>query len=274
MKKKLLIAAGILFVLLIVAVVIVGMSLGSIIKNGVERVGPTITKTDVKLASANLSVLSGTGTLKGFLLGNPEGYKTPAAIQAGSVSVGVQPKSLFSDKIHVTHVRVEGAEVTFEGTLGMANNLSKILENVKGPPAASPPPSKPPATGTGSPGNPPPGKSAPAENSKSQGASKKLQVDEITITGAKVHLSMTMLQGKAATGTIPDIKLTNLGTGPDGITAAELTSLIVSRLTQETLKVVEKVVADFGKNATEVLSKTAKEKLDATGLGDLLNKKK
>ena len=261
-----------MFVLLIVAVVIVGMSLGSLIKSAVERVGPTITKTDVKLASANLSVLSGTGTLKGFLLGNPEGYKTPSAIQASSVSVGIQPKSLFSDKIHVTHVRVEGAEVTFEGTLGMANNLSKILENVKGPPAASPPPSKPPGTST--PGGPSPGKSPPSDNSKSQGASKKLQVDEVTITGAKVHLSMTMLQGKSATGTIPDIKLTNLGTGPDGITAAELTDVIVSQLTQETLKVVEKVVTDFGKNATEALSKTAKEKLNATGLGDLLNKKK
>jgi len=49
MKKKLLIAGGILLVLLIAAVIIVGMSLGSIIQAAVERVGPTITHTEVKL---------------------------------------------------------------------------------------------------------------------------------------------------------------------------------------------------------------------------------
>ena len=282
MKKKLLIAFGVLVVLLIAAVVIVGMSLGGIIKTGVERVGPTITKTDVKLGSADLSVLSGTGTLKNFLLGNPEGFKTPSAIKAASVSVGVQPKSLFSDKIHVTHVRVEGAEITFEGTLGTANNLSKILENVKGPPAASAPASKP---GPGNPGGAA-GTSPAGATSKPETASNKLQVDEFTITGAKVRLSMTLLQGTAATASIPDIKLTNLGTGPDGITAAELTEIVISKLTQETLKAVEKFVTDFGKNATEVLTKTANEKLDAVkktgaekldkaakGLGDLLNRK-
>src|SRR6185503_10314685 len=102
MKKKLLIAAGVLVVLLIVAVVVVGMSLGKIIKTGVERVGPGITKTTMTLDSANLSILGGAGTLKGFTLGNPDGYRTPTAIKAGSVSVGVQPKSLFSDKVHVT----------------------------------------------------------------------------------------------------------------------------------------------------------------------------
>ena len=126
MKKKLLITGGVIAVLLIVTLVVVGFSLGKIIKTGVETVGPKITGTDMKLDSANLSLLSGSGTLKGFLLGNPQGFKTPSAITAGAVSVGVQPKSLFSDKIHVTHVRVEGAEVTFEGTIGTANNLSKI----------------------------------------------------------------------------------------------------------------------------------------------------
>ncbi len=181
MKKKLLIAGGIIIVLLIVAVVAVGMSLGKIIKTGVETVGPKITRTDMKLDSANLSLLSGSGTLKGFLLGNPEGFKTVSAIQAGSVSVGVQPKSLFSDKIHVTHVRVEGAEVTFEGTLGTANNLSKLLENVKA------------TTGGDKPAEKPGGKC------KSEGASRKLQVDEFTITGAKVNLSMTLFAGRAVT---------------------------------------------------------------------------
>ena len=261
MKKKLLIVAGLLVVVLIAVVVFVGMSLGGIIKAGVEKVGPTITKTEMKLDSANLSLLGGSGTLKGFTLGNPEGFKTPSAIKAGSVSVGVRPGSIFSDKVHVTHVRVEGPEITFEGALGSKNNLSQILENVEA------------ATGGG-------GK--PAEPAKDSGASKKLQVDEFSITGAKVNLSMTLFGGKAVTVPLPPIKLDSLGQGPDGITAAELTKKVLSSVTVETLKAAQKAVTDFGLNATkaagETLDKATKgagETLDKAtkGIGDLFKKK-
>jgi len=264
MKKKLFITGGVIFVLLIAAVLVVGMSLGSIIKRGVERVGPTITKTEVKLGSADLSILSGSGTLKGFLLGNPEGYKTPSAIKAGSLSVGVQPRSLFADKVHVTHVRVEGAEITFEGTLGTANNLSKLLDNVKGASNAARPAEKPvekPRT--------PAEKTAdrPATEPKSSGASKKLQVDEFTLTGAKLNLSMTLLGGKALTVPLPEIKWTGLGTGPEGITAAELTEQVLERVTLESFKAVEKAMVDLGKNATDIATKSAKDALDKATKG-------
>lgn len=261
MKKKILIAVGVLVVVLIVVVVIVGMSLGKIIKAGVETVGPKITKTEMKLDSANLSLLSGSGTLHGFLLGNPEGYKSPSAIKAGSVSVGVQPGSLFSDKVHVTHVRVEGPEITFEGTIGTANNLSKILENVQAATGGEKPPEK---AGDKSKGEP-----------KSDAPAKKLQVDEFVITGAKVNLSMTMFGGKAVTVPLPEIKLTDLGTGPDGITAGELTQKVLKSITVETLKAAEKAVTDFGKNAAGAVTKGATDALDKAtkGVGDLFKKK-
>jgi hypothetical protein len=269
MKKKLLIAGGVLVVLLVVAVVVVGMSLGKIIKTGVESVGPKITLTEMKLDSANLSLLGGSGTLKGFLLGNPEGFKTPSAIKAGSVSVGVQPKSLFSDKVHVTHVRVEGAEITFEGTLGTANNLSRILDNVKATTAGDAPAEKPAEKSGQKP------KSEPKSDPKSAGASKKLQVDEFTITGAKVHLSMTLFGGKAVTVPLPEIKLKDLGAGPEGITAGELTQKVLGSVTTESLKAAEKAIADFTKNAAGAVTKGAAETLDKAtkGIGDLFKKK-
>ena len=246
MKKKLLIVATVLAVILILAVVVVGMSLGKIIKTGVETVGPKITKTEMKLDSANLSLLGGSGTLKGFVLGNPEGFKTPSAIKAGTVSVGVRPGSLFADKVHVMHVRVEGPEITFEGTLGKANNLSKIMENVEA------------ATGGAEPGEKPAGK----PSAESDAPAKKLQVDEFTITGARVHLSMTMFGGKAVTMPLPDIRLKDLGTGPEGITAGELTKKVLKSVTVETFKAVEKAVVDFGKNAAGAVTKGATDVLD------------
>jgi len=258
MKKKLLIIAGVLVVLLVVGFVVVAMSLGKIIKTGVETVGPTLTKTEMKLDSATLSLLGGAGTLKGFNMGNPEGFKTPSSVKAGSVSLGVKPGSLFSDKVHVTHVRVEGPEITFEGTIGTKNNLSQILANVEA------------ATGS---------TAKPAPTEKGSGASRKLQVDEFSITGAKVNLSMTLLGGRSVTVPLPPIKLENLGQGADGITVAELTKKVLSSVTVETLKAAEKAAVEFGKNATEAVTKTATEALDkgvdkaAKGLEGLFKKK-
>jgi len=275
MKRKLLIAAAILVVILAAVVIVVGMSLGKIIKAGVETVGPKITKTEMKLDSANLSLLGGAGTLKGFTLGNPEGYKTAAAIKAGSVSVGVKPGSLFSDKIVVRHVRVEGPEITFEGTIGTANNLSKILDNVNEttsgttdkPKADSKSDSKKePTSGA---------KDKPKAEAKSEAPSKKLQVDEFLITGAKVHLSMTMFGGKAVSVPLPPITLKDLGAGSEGITAGELTQKVLKEVTAETLKAAEKAVTDLGKGAPEVITKGATGAVDKVtkGVGDLFKKK-
>jgi len=257
--KKYIIRIGILGVVcLIVLVVVLMMSLGSIIKKGVETVGPQITRTEMKLDGAIISIFSGSGTLKGFHLGNPEGYKTPSAISAGEVSLGVQPGSVLSDKIHVTHIKVVNPEITFEGTLGKANNLSKILENVD-------------AAAGGSTAN----TNAPSPAPAGKGASQKLQVDDFLVTGAKVNVSMTMLAGKAYTLTIPDIHFSALGTGPDGITAAELTKRVLNEVTALTLKAVEKNMGDISKTANEALSKEATNALDKAtrSVGDLFKKK-
>ena len=252
MKKLLVRIAIILVVLLVLAVVVVGLLLGSIVKKGVETVGPTLTKTEMKLDGASLSFLSGSGGIKGLVVGNPEGYKTPSAFMVGSASLGVKPMSVFADKVHVTHVRIEAPDITFEGKGLKENNLSKILENVE---AAS--------------GGPSPDKK------ESKGASKKLQVDELSVTGGKIHLSATFLGGKAMTLPLPDIRMKDLGQGPEGITAAELTKRLLSEVTANTLKAVQQAVGDLGKGALDEATKGTPEGVkDATkSIGNLLKKK-
>src|SRR6267143_6418065 len=125
MKKLMIRAVIAVLVLLVVAVGLSIYFLGSIVKKGVETVGPQITGTEIKLDSATLSLLSGSGKLKGLLVGNPQGFKTPSAIKVGSVSVGVAPGSVLSGKVHVREVRVEAPEITFEGGL-KGNNLGKL----------------------------------------------------------------------------------------------------------------------------------------------------
>jgi uncharacterized protein involved in outer membrane biogenesis len=260
MKKLIVKLAIVLVVLLVAGLVASFFLLGTIVKKGVETVGPQITKTEMRLDGATLSVLSGSGTLKGLFVGNPEGFKTESAIKVGSVSVGISPGSLLSDKIHVTRVNVQAPEITFEGGL-KGNNLSKLLDNVQASAGGA-------ATKT------------PAD-SKPSGASKKLQVDDFLISGGRINLSVnvTGLGGKSATVPLPEIHFSNLGQGPDGITVADLTAKVMKELTRVAVEAAEKGIADLGKLGTDAVKgaagKTAGETLDKAtkGLGGLLKKK-
>ena len=171
--KKILLSSVIgLLVVIIVAVIVVGLFLGKIVKAGMETVGPKITQTTLTVDSVDVSLLTGSATVKNLVLGNPEGFKAPNAISVGLVAVSVSPMSVLSDKIVVKSVRVESPEITFEGNPFGANNLKKIEDNVNAAAASlqSAPSTNQPAT-TAAPAKP----------------GKKLEVDEFLITGGKIH---------------------------------------------------------------------------------------
>ncbi len=215
MKK--LIRIAVVLVLLVVVLLVVGLFyLGNIVKSGVERVGPSVAKVPVTLDSAAISVLGGSGVLKGFVIGNPEGYKSPEAIKVGTVSVSLVPRSLLSDKVVIRSIKVESPELTFEKNSLTGSNLEKILENLGGEKKPSDPSSKP---------------ATPSEN-----AQKKLQVDEFIITGAKVHAIVPIVG--PYTVPLPELKLMNLGQGPEGITGAELGQRVMTLVLEATTKAV------------------------------------
>jgi hypothetical protein len=258
--KKVLIRIVLAVVVVVVVVVVVGaMFLSAIVKKGVETVGPSITKTDVKLSGASLSVLSGSGSIKGFVLGNPEGYKGDFAIKVALVDLAVKPGSVFSDKVHVKHVRINGPDIAFEGNPAGNNNLTKIMDNVQA------------ATG-GSGGDRP----QPKAGDKSEG--KKLQIDDLVITGGRIHLSSVLTAGKTVTVPLPDIHLTNLGEGPEGITAGELTKKVLGEVTRNTLTAAAKGISELGKGAVDAAGSAVKSTGEGLGkavkgVGDLLKKK-
>lgn len=252
MKKILIRILIVLVILVVLAVVAVGFFLDGAIKKGVETIGPQLTKVDIKLDSVSLSILSGSGKIKGLVVGNPEGFKTANAIKVGTASVSVAPGSVLSDKIVIKSIRVEAPEITYEGGLLGGDNLHKILDNVTA------------AAGGGSTSTNASGKPA-----------KKLQVDDFLITGAKVNVSLKGTGGFAAPIPLPEIHLSNLGQGPEGITAAELTKRILSVVTADVAKAAVKVVSDVGKGTVDAAGKTATESVGkaSKGVTDLFKKK-
>lgn len=260
MKKILLRICIALVVLVVLAALAVHFFLDGAVKNGVESIGPKLTKTDVKLAGVHLSLLSGSGSIKGLIVGNPDPYKTPHSISVGTATLSVKPGSLFSDKLVIRSINVESPEITFEGGLS-GNNLSKILANLN--------------DATSGPGGTNVANATPKEQKK---ANKKLEVDDFTITGAKLTANITDLGGKSLTIPLPTIHLSNLGTGPEGITVTELTKQVISAIEKESVKAVASSSADIGKAAENLTKGLGKNTGGAVsnvtqGIGNLFKKK-
>ena len=241
MKKIFWSVVIILLVLVIAVAIVAGFFLNPIVKRGVETIGPKITKTSVTLDAVDLSLLTGSAKVKGLVVGNPEGYKTTNSISVGTIAVGVDPFSVLSDKIVVRSLHVETPEITFEGGLG-GNNLSKLLDNVNGTAKNGGPVS------TNAVGQPKP--------------SKKIEVDDLLISGAKVHVLLTELGGRQMSLTLPDIHLTDLGKGGDGLTATDLTRRVLQEIVTATVKAVASDSTNLGKGAEKLIQGNGLNKIE------------
>lgn len=210
MKKILLSLVAVVVVLVIGALGYLYFSLNSLVKKAVETVGPTITRTDVRLASARLSPFSGSGALNGFVIGNPEGFKGPFALKLGSIAVSVDKQTLLKDPIVVNSVIIRGPEIALIGTPS-GNNLGKLMQNIQ---SAGTAPSK-----------------IKEEKPAKETSSKKFVVKEVVISGTKVHLSANALDQKVSqTLSIPNIRLENIGTAGKGISARDVAMQIITPL--------------------------------------------
>jgi hypothetical protein len=242
-----------ILVAVIVAAVVVFLAVGvsgldSLVAKAIETVGPKITKTTVTVAGVSLSPTSGSGEIRGLIVGNPEGYTSPHSIEFGSAKVALDPKSVMGDKVHIVSVAVTDPVLTIEGGLG-DNNLKKILANAQSFAGLD--------------------KSKPAGDTSS-GASKKLQVDDFTLTGAKVAVKFTILGGKGLEVPIPDIHLSGLGTGPEGITAGDLAQKVIGAMYEATIPAVGKAIAGAAGGIGDA-AKGGVEKA-AQGIGNLFKK--
>lgn len=238
MKKWIirLVVAGV--VLVIVAVVAVLLSLNTIVKKGVETVGPMIVKVDVKLGSASISPFSGSVQLSGLAVGNPPGYKSPSAIKVGSIKVVADLASALTDTIKVNSINIQAPEITCEGGLG-GINLKDIQKNLASTAGASKDSAAAPASEGG----------------------KKFYVKDIVIEGGKISVALNELGGKGLVVPLPPIHLQNIGSETMGVTANELVSQVLEPILSGAIKAALEgggALGEAGKGATEQINKVGK----------------
>jgi hypothetical protein len=100
----------------------------------------------------------------------------------------------------------------------------------------------------------------------------------MVLTGGKINVSVTALGGKSMTVPLPEISFQNLGTGPEGITAAELTRVVLREVINKAIPAATAAVSDLGKQAAGAIGDLGQGGTDsigkaAGGLGGLFKKK-
>jgi hypothetical protein len=242
MKRILLIVGALVAVLVVGLVLFVFTGLGGAIKAIVEGVGSKATGTQVTLASADVSLTSGDGTLKGLVVGNPKGFKTPSAIELGQIHVKVDTSTVTSSTVVIKEVLIEGPRLTYEVGPG-GSNIAVIQENL----AAL-------GGGTGGGGSKGTGGGKPSaepkeKEPKSEGGGTKVIIDDLVVKGGHVAVSASFLGGKEVGAALPDIHLKDIGKSEGGVTSDVIAKRLLDALTKGALDAVAGLNLDGLKKA-------------------------
>jgi len=227
-------------VFIIVIVLIFGLkNLGPIIRNAINKYGPDITKTDVCIGDISVSLLSAQAELTDFYLGNPEGFKSPQAMNVESIQLDVDKSSMTGDTIIINNIEVVAPEITYERA-GGTDNFKTILKNVKNDVISYDTDSKGPS------------------NEKT---GKKILIKNFIVRDGKVNIVIPFLDGKSLSAPLPDIHLKDLGKEKGGISPSEAFKEIFTAL-------YEKITSPA---ITDILDKGLKSLTPLVGLINTLH---
>ena len=200
MKKAILILAGLLVVLALLAVAAI-FYLDQIVLKTVNQAGPEALGVPVSLQDAQIRPLRGTIALKGLHLGNPEGYKTDGLLDLDSLFIRVDLASLRTDTVVIREIAVNGLVVTYEKGL-LNSNLGALIDLLSAGEEETPEPV-------------PEDQTAGSEKS-----GKKVVIDQLSIAGSRMNFSVTgaaaLTGGAAIPIPLPPITLTGLGREKEG----------------------------------------------------------
>jgi hypothetical protein len=260
-KKGLLIAGGVILVL------IVGLMLflGQIIKTGIQTAGPKVAGVPMSVEKVRVNLLTGVVHIKELVIGNPEGFNTPSAMELGEFKVDIAMGSLFTDTIVIKEILINAPQITYEKSL-KSSNLSTLQANLAPEESAEPAPDKTTAS------------------EKKKGAAKKVIIEDFQLNGAKVNMTITALGGKKLTLPLPNIQLKDIGKESGGANPAEVISEVFSSISTAVVDAVSAggaIAGDALKGAAGAAGDAAKSATDAAkgaadsikkGLGGLLGK--
>ena len=236
--KKSYVIGGVLLGLALGAYVCLTFFLGSIVKAGVTSFGQKLTQTKVELAAANISPLTGAGSLRGLAVANPKGWSDGRAFYLGRVQVSLQPWSIFGDHIVINEILIDQPEFTYETKI-VSSNIKDLLKNIEE------------FSGTG----------AQAATTKS-GQPIKFVVKKFRLTNGLARLGV----GAAALPVpLPPISLDDLGVAEGGITPDQLAGVVMKNVLGGIVSGTANALSQVGSTAGAATVEKTKEAAKKAG---------
>jgi hypothetical protein len=172
--------------------------------------------------SAHIAIADGRATLRGLVVGNPDGFKTKHALTMGEISMTLDIGSLTTDVIRIKEIMLIKPEITYEYA-SAGSNLDVLQRNIERSIAQQR-------------GN--------AKKTQDSESGKKLVIEHLYIKNGTASASADVLNGDVLAVPIPDLHLQDIGKKSNGITTAEAMRQILGPVIQQ----VDISVASLGLN--------------------------
>ena len=223
--------------LIVLVVLVIGgtfLYLDSIVKNGIEIAGTRVLGTPVLVDSVGISPLSGSGSISGLTIGNPEGYSAENAFELGEISIALNTGSIMSDGIEIDSIIIDSPRISYETDI-RTDNIRTLLANISSGGEAEP-------------------------ESAAEGGSKNLLIHDLRMINPRLDLITPVASAPVV---MPDIQLTNIGTGGNGATVEEVIRLILNRVNRAIVEGNIPGVEEYRARAQERLQEVESEARDA-----------
>jgi len=123
-----------LFAIIIIGVLgalILSLSIDSMVQSSLESTTAEVLNTSVDVEDVSISLLNGSGTIKGFTIHNPDGFSDKPAAKLKEISIKMKVSSLLSDTVIVKEIRVQKPELYYEQK-ATGSNLDALTDNMGG----------------------------------------------------------------------------------------------------------------------------------------------
>ena len=242
--KKIILSLVLLVIVAIAGGVYYVMSnLDGLIKEAIETYGSQATQTAVRVDSVKIKLADGSGGISGLTIANPKGFTFPNAFSLGETRLGIDLQSLQEEPYVINEIAVIAPEIYVEVDKDNNTNLNVLKDNLM----ASLPASE---------------ETASAETEETAAAEPRLIVRKVTFSNGLIKAKIAALDNKEYKLKLPSIEMIDLG-GSKGLTPTELTSEVISRLSDHASKQVKQKIKDELKAKLDAKKAEIKAKLDA-----------
>jgi hypothetical protein len=247
--RMILVMLGVVVIVVAAAVFLLISNLDAIVKAAMEKYGSEATGSAVTVASVQISLREGRGSIGGLSIGNPPGFSTPAALDLEDITVEIDTGSVTGDPVVIRKISVSSPRIMYEIDESGRANIKEIMRNLER------------LTRPGAPVEP--------GEQEEAGEGKKLIIRDLIIEGGKVDARVAAFPEKPFSADLPRLHLANVG-GQGGATPSELARQILRPLMSRAAQAAAQTgaAAYLGKSAEDarrMLEEKAKERLGTAG---------